>query len=556
MAHTPVGDARGYSMDTLPAKRFTRQGGFSWVIVSDPPGALLDRVLASPGAAPAGAVVVKSNPKRTVFRLESAGRQYYVKHHLFRGPADTVAALFRGTRAAREWRNLRFLQSRGIAAAPPVALGVKRRWGLPVESFLITEAVPGRSLKAVAHDLVSTPSTAGRTRARRLTRAVADLVRHVHAAGLDCPDLHGENILVTGPGNALCLLDVHAARRCRCALAKARRTQNLGFLCCSFGRKGPDLTDRLRFVSTYLGQRVSRPAFRAALAHIAAEVERLRARHIRSRSRRCVRESSEFTRARTPLGLVYRRRGLSVNRIARALELHRAALAGDPSGEVVKRDSKTRATIIPWDGSLHAEKLCVKEYVRPWICRLLPARLRHRNALIAWKASLGLRVRKVEAAEALAVVLGGGASSFLIMRVAHAAARLADYVGDACGPIVPAPRRRAFMRAAADALTRAYHAGVAHRDLKPTNVLVREHAADQWRFVLLDLDAVRFSQRVALEQKVLNLAQLNAALPLALTWADRLRFLCLLSAADARLRTRKTMNDIARLTRERTCVWR
>ena len=71
----------------------------------------------------------------------------------------------------------------------------------------------------------------------------------------------------------------------------------------------------------------------------------------------------------------------------------------------------------------------------------------------------------------------------------------------------------------------------------------------------LDLAAVRFPRRIRLEDKLLNLAQLNSSVPLEVAWTDRMRFLRRLAEREPSLADRSAMAEIARLTRSRRCVW-
>lgn len=530
-----------------------KQGRFDWVCS---PGMPLEVVaLLVEWRAGSGQVeLVKENPKRTVFRFECGGRVFYAKWHGFRGVADAVGGLLRGSRAAREWRNLLFLRERGVECAAPMALGVRKRWGVPVESFLVTEGVAGKALRALSEELAESVECDDAQRAYRLAEKTGAFIGSAHDAGLDMPDLHSENLFAHGADDAICVLDVHSARRVAGGVRMDARMQNLGFLCSSFAPAFVGPRRRMRFLRGYFPDESPRAERRRIMQLVIAEMAAIRERHMRSRSRRCMCRSSEFTCERTALGRVYRWRAMSAGQVLRAVELHAAVLAGHGGGWVAKRHEKTNVTLVDWDGTLKADKLCVKEFVRPRVLRLLPAAIRHGNALRGWKASLGLRVRGVRGPEALAVVLGKGRRSYLLMRAVESAGTLYGYVPRMTGVEWRVKRKRAFLRAAADALHRMYAAGVAHDDLKSTNVLVHETDGG-WEFSLLDLDAVRFPGKVSMSEKLLNLAQLNAALPLALTWSDRLRFLRYLAEDDARLNTRETMGRIGCLTLERTCLW-
>ena len=134
-------------------------------------------------------------------------------------------------------------------------------------------------------------------------------------------------------------------------------------------------------------------------------------------AQRSLRRDDVFTNELSRLGRVYRHRAMTVKQVMQAVERHKAVLRGGTGGTVPKRHEKTNVTLIEWDGTLGADRLCVKEFIRPAVTRFFPAALRHRNALRAWKASPELRARGVRGPEALAVVLGKGLSSYLIMRV-------------------------------------------------------------------------------------------------------------------------------------------
>jgi tRNA A-37 threonylcarbamoyl transferase component Bud32 len=541
------------TMDGSEPLRSINRGAFAWRVAGDIPETLLDRLMAlRTGAEEADGEavrIIKSNPKRKVFRIEHEGRVYFAKWHRPRGLADSLLALFRGTRAKREWDNLRFLADHDLPVVPPVVIGTLRSGGLAVESMLVTASVDGESLRASVRE--------GAGNLEPLAKASGELIRRVHDAGLNCPDLHSENLLV-GEDGELCLLDVHAAHRCAGGVGQGGRVQNLGFLFNSFNEAAAKRAFGLAFLGGYLGADAGDDAIEQLMRFVMNEAARLHNVHLRSRSRRCMVGGSEFTNEGSPLGRVYRKRTMSMERIQEALTRHHAALAGGP-GEVAKRQVKTQVTIISCGGNGDNERLCVKQFLRPALSRLLPKWLRHQNAIAGWKASLGLRVRGIQAPEALAVVVGKGLSSYLVMRAVEGGEWLSDAVARECASTVSARKRRVFLRAGAESLCNIFRAQVAHDDMKPTNVLVRslEDGPDaSWEFVLLDLDAVRFPSQLDSEHLLLNLAQLSAGLTLDLTWADRARFLRMVAGEFPGAATRESMKRIGELTLERTCAWR
>jgi hypothetical protein len=290
--------------------------------------------------------------------------------------------------------------------------------------------------------------------------------------------------------------------------------------------------------------------------------------------------------------------GVSVEQVLQAVEAHRRAMTGDcREGQVLKRDTKTNVTLVAWDLAQppsagigkHAragapvpqtERVCVKEFVRAGARRLLPRPLRHRPAVAAWRAANRLAALGIGAPHGLGLLFGRGASSYFVMTALENSEHLAAYArrtfpalrssattagGEESGRSTPLRRKRAFLRAGAEFLRKCYAAGVFHRDLKAGNLFVRETEArtggpfdaahDGWEFMLLDLGDVRFLRRIRLEDKLLNLAQLNASTPIEITWTDRMRFLRYLAEDSPALAERPAMAEIARLTASRRCVW-
>ncbi len=85
-------------------------------------------------------------------------------------------------------------------------------------------------------------------------------------------------------------------------------------------------------------------------------------------------------------------------------------------------------------------------------------------------------------------------------------------------------RKRELIFQMASTLAKLHTKGVLHRDLKASNVLVKEYN-DSLGIVLLDLDVVRFRGSVSRRHVALNLGQLDASLPPCVSRWDRLRFL-------------------------------
>jgi hypothetical protein len=179
---------------------------------------------------------------------------------------DPVLNLFRPSRAWRSWQAGQDLASRGIPTPRNLAFLARRRsfrsdpffWLLPRETYLITvKEEPAVDLATyVGTVLPALPPTIRRARVRRLTAALAHLIRSLHDRSLSHRDLKAANILIRTDtleqDDRLCLIDLVGVRL-RHPLPWRRRAQNLARLGLSLGgESGRSCTDALRFLRLYL----------------------------------------------------------------------------------------------------------------------------------------------------------------------------------------------------------------------------------------------------------------------------------------------------------------
>ncbi len=185
-----------------------------------------------------------------------------VKLHRWRGLRGVLSDGWRGSRAVRARAGLARLAPCGIDSPALVAIAERRRAGLVLESWVLSE------FRADAQPLPVALADANleRRRRRRLLAAVGDLVGALHAAGVDHPDLKPSNLLVGAQG-ALALLDLDALVPPR-RLTWRRRVRALGQLEAYARDLHPWLsrTDRMRVLRAYLARNPSLHAQRHRLA--------------------------------------------------------------------------------------------------------------------------------------------------------------------------------------------------------------------------------------------------------------------------------------------------
>src|SRR6185295_14433361 len=156
------------------------------------------------------------------------------------------------------------------------------RGGVLTRSFFVTREVAD-ALPADRHwQAILAGGDAPRRRAARraFARALGDLFRRLHAAGLYHNDLKDVNVLVRGPADApaCVLLDLERVR-VLARVGQRRRVKNLVQLARTLGRQA-SATDRARFLAAYAGAARGRAGhalrreWAAAVARAAARKDR------------------------------------------------------------------------------------------------------------------------------------------------------------------------------------------------------------------------------------------------------------------------------------------
>ena len=233
-----------------------------------------------------------------------------------------------GQRARREYEILAALASAGRPVPRPVAL----RAADAGQGFeVVMEWIDGaRTLAAL---LAERPEL-GRDGA--LARELGRLVAELHAAGLDHPDLHAENVLVDAAGK-LYAIDFHAARL-RASLGRGELERALATFAAGL-RETTSARFRARALRAWwrhVGAERSAPLgerWRLAVA-LESEARALRRSVVLERGERWLRESRSC-RVRADVAGDARRRAfaraeLGDVEVARALAAARAAEASDP----------------------------------------------------------------------------------------------------------------------------------------------------------------------------------------------------------------------------------
>jgi tRNA A-37 threonylcarbamoyl transferase component Bud32 len=336
--------------------------------------------------------------------------------------------------------------------------------------------------------------------ARALVVALGHLVRNLQDAGFEHGDLHVGNILARD--GTLYVMDVHRARK-SARLSASRRLDGLVFTAMSFLELRPK-ADLARFL---------RAAGSDRWKEAWARLQRALYRYYAGREKRCVEGGRGFGRT----GRVYHRTETEVERVL-------SWIRGGPRTPV-----KLEGTRGLWRSP---DGLFLKQ-------------MRRGRGTRYWRNAHGLAVRGLPTPRLLA------ASDAWVVGEWIEAPDLFGFITNEFGRFTRRDRDR-FIEGLARMIRRLHQTGVVHGDLKATNVLVTEGG-----FLLVDLDRVRFCETVAEEDRIFNLAQLNAAVTPPLARTDRLRFLRAYfgSCASLRKAERRWIGEIMKITVARKHRW-
>ncbi|MHC5019815.1 MAG: lipopolysaccharide kinase InaA family protein, partial [Planctomycetota bacterium] len=280
-----------------------------------------------------GAVTVKENRRRSVKRYAlPGGGHVFVKRFRDAGLGQTVKAMTLGSRAWREIKWSRELAAGGVATAEPLA------WAESSGGKAATGAVAHRGVEGgteaieVVHDPAVDPA-----RRQRLLHDIAAVLRKAHDLGIGFRDFHLGNVLVT-PHDGLVLIDLQSAWRPGPLLGRIRLV-NLAMALTSIPRRAwPQARRALRSYGPVAGM-----SEREVARWAAERATKMIRRHFRSRSERCLRDSTEFVVENRGGWRMFRRRDADGARVA---ELPSQALeAVERKSPGVLKDSRESAVV-------------------------------------------------------------------------------------------------------------------------------------------------------------------------------------------------------------------
>ena len=434
-------------------------------------------------------------------------KKVFLKRDKTKGWLEFLKYLIFPSKGRKEWFIAYQLGKRNLNVPRPLGWMERVHRGLVEESYYLSEAIPsGVSLAEIAEIMKD----------EKISTELVKMVVRMHSSGLLHQDLHAGNFL--WDGESFFLVDLHRARLLR-SLSLDQRLWNFAHLFHSL-RSIWGEGDQSKFLKAYVdGSSVHVEKPEECLKKIHSWMDRLQRRQWDSRTRRCLKESTEFSVRKTNGMIAYHRKNFPFDRLERVIANHFFLLKENPSG--LKKQSQEIVVSLFEDGG---DQVCVKQFCYSKFSDRLKEHFRHSKGLKAWLGGNGLRVRGVSSVKPLALMEKkrrvGRTESFLIMEASHAEEEMDCYL---CRGFDGMKEKRDFIKAFACWLTALHQKRIYHQDMKACNILISKNQQG-WGFKLLDLEDVRLNKKVDEKKLFRNLLQLNTSIPHLVTRTDRLRF--------------------------------
>lgn len=441
-----------------------------------------------------------------VFTL-SDGKRIFFKRDRTKGWLDCLKYAVFPSKGRKEWFVAYQTEKRHLHSPRPLGWMERIHRGLVGESYYLAEAVGSGT------PLIEKP---GLLSEERIFTELVKIVRRMHDSGLDHRDLHAGNFL--WDGESLYLTDLHRARFLT-SLSVGRRLGNLSHLFHSL-RSAWGERERSRFLEGYFAEDPTSLRQRERyLQTIHSEMEHLQKRQWRSRTKRCLKNSTGFSTLKGKGVRYYHRRDFPLDRIKKTVEAHLQLVRENPS-KLVKQDTKVLVSVL-YDGG---HRICVKQFRYPRWMDSFKEHFRRSKGLKSWVAGNGLIARGIPHLKPMGLLERRGWSglkeSFFMMEAPEVDQELDRYLFNGFKDFT---EKRHFIKTFAQWLSHFHTMGVYHQDMKTCNILVSENA-EGWTFRLLDLEDVLLDEKVDENKLFKNFLQLHTSTPKIITRTGRFRF--------------------------------
>ncbi len=482
-------------------------------------------------------VLKESRLRWAVLFILPNGGKVFLKRDQTKDWIESLKFIVFPSRGRKEWAIAYQAQKRNLSVPKPLGWMEKVHGGMVKESFYLSVAIgSGYSLMDLVHSGMEFSF-----------EGLIKGIKKIHDAGLLHKDFHGGNLL--WDGESLYLTDLHRAEILR-ALSLNQRLWSLSHLFHSL-RSFWGEEVRADFLTGYFqGEPSHLQKTKAYIEKIDCWMDRLQKKRWKSRTKRCLKESTGFSVQKEGTDTYYHRRDFPLNRIKGAIEEHLRTVK-ERSATLAKNGPEVAVSLFK-DGE---KGLCVKQFRYPRFWDGLKERFRKSKGLKAWIGANSLLAREIPSVTPLALVERWGwtglRESFFLME-AGTGREIDRYLS---AEIKDFNVRRCFIRSFGRWLAELHKLNLFHLDMKTCNIMVSQNG-EGWKFYLLDLEDLLSDKRVGARAFFRNLLQLNTSTPEKITRTDRLRFFKEYMKSNPLVKEPKIfLSRLARKSRERGLVY-
>ncbi len=435
-------------------------------------------------------------------------RRIFLKMDRTKSWLEALKYSFLPSKGRKEWFLAHQLQKKGLPLPKPLGWMERIQQGRVKESYYLSEAV-GNGLSLI--DIIQSKEEIP-------IEVLVKTVKKYHNAGLFHKDFHAGNFLWNG--ESFFITDLHRAKILP-SLPLDKRLWNLAQWFHSLKSVWKE-EDFLYFFRKYFeGKSITPQKEKELFEKTLSMIQRLERRQFKSRTKRCLKESNEFSVQREGRITYYHRRDFPLALLMNKIDEH-LSLSKEKPNNLIKNGPGILISILKERGY----GIMVKE-LRPvgfWSC--IKGLFRLSKGMKAWVNGNGLIVRGVASLKPLGMAeergpLGLRRGSFFLMETLEEGQELDRYLWNGFEEV---PKKRHFIKAFAEWLARLHQLNIYHRDLKACNIFVSKNGG-HWNFHLLDLEDIRLDRKVDEKEVFKNFLQLNTSIPRTITKTDRLRFL-------------------------------
>ena len=435
------------------------------------------------------------------------GRRVFLKGDKTKGWMEYIKYLFLPSKGQKEFLIASQLENKNLNIPKPLGWMERVQRVLVRESYFLSEAI-GTGVSFIDEGLKSRDPIS--------ITELAMTVRKFQDTGLFHRDLHGGNFL--WEGSSLFLTDLHRAKIGK-PLSLNQRLWNLSHLFHSLRSTWRE-EEQLLFLNQYFSEEVDDSQKRKILHQkIYPVMDRLQQRQWRSRTKRCLKESTEFT-IQEEKGICYfHRRDFPMDRLKRVMGEHQHLVRESPFS-LIKCSPEVNVSILNDEG----ERICLKQFCYPHFWDLMKEHFRRSKGMKSWMAANSMRVRGIPSLKPMALVERknwlGLKESFLFMEALTDDQEMDRYILRGFKGL---NKKRLFIRSFARWLGGLHKMRLYHKDMKTCNILVSERE-ETWDFHLLDFEDILMDGKVDQKKLFRNFLQINTSTPKVMTKVDRFRF--------------------------------